>query len=69
MPHSSALVRWLLPWIAVLFVSAFLAYTMTHALAGGSGVQQPCEAAVASPMSVGVDSWVVAENQRVACPR
>src|SRR6266542_1673740 len=64
MAHSNALVRWLLPWIAVLFASATLAYTITSAIAGGSPVQESGAAIGGSPTSVGVDWWIVAESQR-----
>ncbi len=64
MAHSNALVRWLLPWIAVLFASATLAYAITSAIAGGSPVQEPGAAIGGSPTSVGVDWWIVAESQR-----
>jgi hypothetical protein len=71
MTHSGAFFRSLLPWIATLFVSASLGFAMNSAIAGGSGAgfQQPCVAVVGSPMSIGVDSWVVAESHRAACPR
>ena len=43
MTHSLALVhvglrigRWILPWVAVVFVSATLAYAINGAIAGGS---------------------------------
>ncbi len=50
MTHSLALVqvglrtgRWILPWVAVVFVSATLAYAINGAIAGGSsaGEQRP----------------------------
>jgi hypothetical protein len=50
MTHSLALVqvglrigRWILPWVAVVFVSATLAYAINGAIAGGSsaGDQRP----------------------------
>jgi hypothetical protein len=69
MTHSGTFVRSLLPWIGLVFISARLAYTLNSAIAGSSSVEQPCAAIVGGSMSVGVDSWVVAENQRAACTR
>jgi hypothetical protein len=46
MTHSLALVlvglrigRWILPWVAVVFVSATLAYAINGAIAGGSSAR------------------------------
>jgi hypothetical protein len=69
MTQPGGFVRSLLPWIAIVFISASLGYTMNNAIAGGSVVQQPCATIVGGPMSVGLDSWVVAESQRAACTR
>ena len=68
MPRSDALVRWLLPWTAVLFASTtFVCLTMNSAIAGGSRVQEPCAVTSGTPMSVGIDWWIVAADQRKAC--
>ena len=46
MTHSLALVqvglrigRWILPWVAVVFVSATVAYAINGAIAGGSSAR------------------------------
>ena len=69
MARSNALVRWLLPWIAVLFASATLAYAMNSAIGTGSRIEEPCAAIGGTPMSVGVDWWIIAESRRNACAR
>src|SRR5262249_53891982 len=74
---SLSTTRWLVPWIAVLFASATLAYAMTSALhAGGlASNQQPLidaavstgAAATVSPVEgsrmsyVGLNTWTPAE--------
>jgi hypothetical protein len=70
--------RWLLPWIAVLLVSATLAYAMNSAIAGGASASdqpadvgtlapEPRAAISGGPMHVGVDWWIVVERRKLAC--
>ena len=74
---SLSSVRWLMPWIAVFFISATLAYAMSSAAHGGASAsdQQPDvlavvstgEAAADAPvigrrtMYVGLNTWIPAE--------
>ena len=54
--------RWLLPWTAVLLVSASLAYAMRSAIAGGaSASDQPADLQLA--MSTGEATGVAAHEQ------
>jgi hypothetical protein len=75
-------VRWLLPWITVLFVSATLAYAMNSALHGGTSANSAAQALpdhslaaeacseIGSGLTpVGVDGWNVPEGHRIACNR
>ena len=70
----------LLPWIALLLVSATLAYGINIAVAGvpSAGDQQPgiqiwtsdpttCAGSSHALMEVGLDPWIVAESRAIAC--
>jgi hypothetical protein len=70
--------RWLLPWIAVLLVSATLGYATNSAIVGrasasdhpadgGTLAPEPCAAISGGPMQVGIDWWIVEENRKLAC--
>jgi hypothetical protein len=58
--------RWLLPWIAILLISATLAYAMTRAIAGGASASDQrayrqaavptAEAAAAAPLEQSMTS-------------
>jgi hypothetical protein len=74
MTHSLALVqvglrigRWILPWVAVVFVSATLAYAINGAIAGGSsaGDQRPN---VQVAVSIGETTGPVAVERSTTSP-
>ena len=72
--------RWLFPWIAVLFVSATLAYAINGDIAGGSGpatVEQSTTSAQSADLVTPercapidgsyVDSSIVREIRKIDC--